>query len=280
MKLEELINMCKTSDWPRLIDFLSSDIKDLATKILVTAIIGEHHSDRDKAKEYGLHVWDEKLSSDPVPPMLSMLTSAVDLLDFTGAYILATNSLQDASVANAIQTYVKVNKSQLAPLIQSDKVGQKEKDVVKKLFGDLSLSKAHQEAYLKKQFTLRAKERITFIQAADRVKQKMAKVLGLEPYEFRIYFNEPSQAKYSMSAGSGKISFNADKSREELERFTAILNKQNIKASFYNMPSAYTSSGLAQGIQIFTSPIEIDQKLSQLDEVNSQLTDQARMRTN
>jgi hypothetical protein len=127
---------------------------------------------------------------------------------------------------------------------------------------------------------MRAKERITFIQAADRVKQKMAKILGIEPFEFRIYFTEPSHSKYSMSGESGTLRFNADLPREDLQRFTDILNKQDIKASFYNMPSAYTSSGLAQGIQIFTSPLEIDQKLSQADEVESQISNQARMTTN
>lgn len=273
MTLEQFIEMCKTRDWKTLIDFLSSNVKDLTTKIVVTAIIGEHHPDKNISQEYGLSVWGKRLSGDPVTPVQSMITGDVDLLDFTNAYLLANTErlLNDQKVATAIADYVEANKMYLALLLESDKVAQENKDKVKEVFGDLSLSKTQKEDYFKKHFALQSKEKIAFIQAADRVKQQMATVLGVEPHTFKVSFNQPSGGGYSISGASGNLVFNTDLPYEELNRFTDRLKNVGINAHLINMRSAYTESGLVQGIQIYTSPVEIDKMLLEWQEKESQL---------
>jgi hypothetical protein len=154
MKLEEFIALCNEKNWSELISFLSSSIKDLSFKIAASAVIGAHHPDAKVAKEYGLGVWDGTLSSEAVPPMFSLMTSAVDLSDFTNAFILAKapNVLNDAKVAQSIIAYVLANRMQLGSLFESDELPEQFKAIINQVFGDLSLTKAEKEAYYKRYF--------------------------------------------------------------------------------------------------------------------------------
>lgn len=129
MTLDEFLTMCRTKNWSELISTLSSNLKDLSLKITASAVIGAHHPDPDKAKQYGLRVCDGKLSDRPVAPMLSLYTSAVDLADFAKACMLAKaeKGLNDPKVANDIFAYVHANKMQLSKLLESSQVPEEYK---------------------------------------------------------------------------------------------------------------------------------------------------------
>ncbi len=262
MTIEEFVEMCKKQDWPALINFLSSNIKDLSYKILVSSYIGTYHPEADKAKKYGLSDWDTKLSADLVGPTLSLFTSAVDLADFTNAFILATHAktLNDAKVGDAIVTYVKANKMRFGPaFFESKQVEDELKETAKKAFGDFNFSKSDREAYFKKKFMKQALDKITYLQAIDEVKEQLERVLNIRPNLFRVSFSEPASLRgitMFSTSDEGGISFNEKISSETIKQFSQTLKEIGVDANFYDYYRG-------RGIQIFEKPEVFAKKLAE-----------------
>lgn len=259
----EFIDMCKARNWDELISFLSSSIKDLSTKIVVTAIIGKYHPDKKIAQKYGLSCWDTNLSSDAVPAALSMIASAVDLLDFAHAYVTikSGNALNDSILAESILTFVKENRMQLGQLMHSDKIQENVKANIIKIFGDLTPTKKEKEDYFAKYYTKLAKEKIAFLQAKDQVIKLFEQIFNFAPRDYHLSFNQASRMMGMFSdSNGGELSFKELISLELLKKYTEALKLMGLKVNLYSMPSYY-SKHKAQGIQLFDSPVKLVIKL-------------------
>lgn len=261
------IDMCKTREWTQLIDFLSSSIKDLSTKILVTALIERYHPDQELAANNGLSVWDNKLSKDPVPPALAMLNSSVDLMDFTNAYAMAqaSNGLDDPHVAEYIKQYIVKNKLQLGQYLNSDRIPDATKKTIIQLLGDLTTTKAEKEAWLQQKFAEQAQEKISFILAVNEVKKLFAELFQLKPYEFQVFFSRPD----SSWNNSATLNFNIKMPDEVLQQRTDLLTSLGINASAGHIGTMFSRMQVAQGakeiqsIHFSESPQTIAELLTQ-----------------
>lgn len=266
MTIEEFVAMCNKKDWPELVHFLSSNIKDLSFKIAVSAFIDIYHPDAEQKKTAGLSGWDTKLSAELVTPALSLYTSAVDLSNFTNAYILATNTgaLNDAKVGDVIVAYVKANKKRFGPsFFESKRVDDELKEMAKKAFGDFNFSKPEREAYFRQQFNKQAQDKITYLQALDRVTEQLGKVLNIRLNHFRVSFPEPASesglSMFSMPT-DGKMGFDKSISPETIKQYSETLEKLGIKVNFYDM--SWCRKGT--GIQLYEKPEELAKKLEQI----------------
>lgn len=264
MTLEEFLNLCKSRDWPELFDFLHSSVQDLSTKILATAVIGVYHPDKDIANNRGLKTWTTRLSAEPVPPMLAMMTGAIGLESFAVAYLLAQKELNDKIVADSIAKFVKENKNQLGQYLNSDKVSKQDKDMISELFGELGLSKKAKEAYFKKTFVERAQQKIAFIQTQEKIKIEFGRIFHLEQSDFRIHFStQSSMHGIKILSSEGNISFKRPFSNEMLEKIEKTLKSLDISANFFDM--SWMGRGDNRGIQLFDQPHEVLQKLLQFE---------------
>lgn len=264
MKLDEFIKLCASHDWSKLISFLQSDVKDLSTKILVSAIIQSHHPDTQIAKKYSLHAcWSANLSAKPVTPMLAMLASTVDLSDFAAAYLLAkSKDLNDEKTASAIHEFVKANKLQLGQYLKSHAVPEDQKHFIAQLFDELVITKEQKETFFKRNFAQQAKQKISFLQAIDQVNMDIVKLFGLAQNDFQVTFQKKSNmegiASNSLSS-EGNISFNKAISNNLIKTVVEILKQLEISGNYYNM-SFYTGRDNSRGIQLWSSPEDIHKK--------------------
>lgn len=266
MKLEEFIALCNERNWPELISYLSSDIKDLSFKIVASAVIGAYHPDAEVAKKYGLSVWNGALSSEAVTPIISLMTGAVDLSTFTNAFIhaKAPNVLNDSKVAESIVAYVLANRMQLGSLLESDELSEQFKAIVHQVFGDLSLTKAEKESYYKRHYTKQAQETIEFIQAKDKVLKELQRIFDLKPRQCKVSFRQPlnSRGIRTDSLGSpGYIYFSEEVPDEMLKQYVAKLKEYGIEANYYNM-SCFSKNKNSRGIQLWDNPQVLLQKFA------------------
>lgn len=265
-EFDKFIDSCRSREWNNLIQFLGSSVKDLSTKVLASAVIQEHHPDATIAKKYGLAVWDSLLSAEPVTLGYSLFGSAVDLRDFTQAYVLAGKDyLNDPKVANAISNYIQINQIQLAQYLDSDQVPDSQKAIVHEVFGDLRISKLEKERYHKKQLLRQAKQQIAAIKSIAQINPHFEKILGLKASDFRVEFSQASVLQgvktHSLSS-PGSISFRAHIADETLEECAKKLQALKISANYYNM-SLYRPGRQAdnRGVQLFDLPQTIAHKL-------------------
>ncbi len=265
MEFKDFIRMCKSRDWEKLIDFLSSSIKDQKYKIVVSAILGEYYPDKNNSAAEGLSMWNKYLSIDTVTPVQSLFTGEVSLIDFSNAYVLATaeNALNDPKIADAIRQYVVNNKISLGRCLESGWVSEEDKNTIMEFFGDLRLSKKEKEAYFKQYFAVQAEQKRTLIRSSEKVRIYLEDIFDLKKSAFRVYFSKGNNKPgFFSSSDGGEISFNKDIPRSTLEAFTEVLKAIGVGAHFYNMSSAHTESGVVQGIQLHASPEKMSVKLA------------------
>lgn len=283
MNLPELFSLCNTRDWDRLRSFLSSDVTNMELKILVTAVFSVHHPEQSKVKSHGITIWDGRLSGELLTNMASMFTGGVDLFDFAQAGLLAKakNGLDDDLVAKAIVDYVYKNKVQLAPVMNSEKLTEEYKEIIKLIFPELSITKQQREAEYKKQFAQQDKAKIRFFQSKDKARELFSSLLGIEDYEFKLHTSLPSDIlgiKTNSMSSESSLSFRENIAAEYIKGFASMLKSLGLSANFFNYP---TGGGMNRGIQLWATPQEIEDKLiafqsfcasGQSDQSNEQFT--------
>lgn len=264
MTLQEFVEMCKARDWPTLINFLSSDIKDLSTKIVVSSIIQHYHPDKLIAAKYGLEsCWNDKLSSDVVPPMLSMMLNKVDLSDFAKAYLFAEAEaiLNDKALSLEIKKYVIGQRIILGQFLQSPTASDSDKAIIIKVFGDMKPTKEERESYNKKSFMMAAKEKIACIQAIDQIPIYLASIFNLKPEHIRVHYT--IETKKFISRGvifdDGHIYFKGKLSIEAIRKYAQILKGMSLSVHFFNFPSYF---GMQTGIKLDDHPAVVVEQLA------------------
>lgn len=268
MNLNDFIKMCTTRDWQGLMFFLQSDVLDLSTKVLAAAVIQTHHPDKDVAQKYSLNsCWGKKLSARPVNPYAAALSSSIDLLDLTNAYLIAgsENMNEDKAVMNTISEFVMTNKNQLAQLLKCDEIHPDTKKGILATFPELNITKQQKEAHLKTDFAKQAKQKISFLQASDKVNRDITNVVGLAPSDFHVTFHKPSNMEgvESSEMGSpGDISFRKYIPDALIKSFATTLKLLDISANYYNMTGLYGKNS-PRGIQLWLTPEETHKKFSE-----------------
>jgi hypothetical protein len=262
MTIEELISFCQKKEWDNLFPILTSDLKDLSFKILVTGFIETHHPDRDKAHSHGLSCWENQLSGNAVPGMLSLFTSQVDLADFGHAFYRARDLLKDLAVASAIKNFVRKHKLILGQkLLREEEVPEAFKQQMREAFGDLRVSRFERETQARQQQVAYRRIMTEHLKTVDEVNERLAPVLGLKARLFSASFPAPQHAKaFKDSLGSHpEIYIDPSIKMEEFKALEAKLAAYDIKTNTYDM-SLFHGEG-ARGIQIYSDAAITAQKL-------------------
>jgi hypothetical protein len=254
MTLEELTSFCQNKEWGNLFPILSSSVKDLSVKILVTAVIEAYHPDRTEAHSRGLSCWAQDLSGSALSSVSSLFSSSVDLGDFSRAFYIAKNSLKDPVVANAIKTFVRKHKLILGQkLLRDAEISDECKQQIRDAFGDLRASRYERETEARQQQASFRKNMIEHLKAVDQVKDQLAPVLGLKARLFSVSFSAPGHAKaFRAPLGSfPEIKFDASIKTEEFKALETKLAAYGIRSGGHDMSWMY-GEGASRGIQIFS----------------------------
>lgn len=294
MTNEEFKEMCSTLDWVELIPLLSSSLKDLSIKILVSAIIEAYHPDKETQREYGITgCWEDNLSNILVSPMASLFTSRVDLYDFYKAFKFAPSvfngtQVDSKPIQEAIRKFVQSHKLYLAEVLVTHKAKFPDEVIqdLNECFGNLQLTVFEKKSFEIEQTIAKSKvERHKMLANENRlsIAFKLDQLFDLEPGSCTMTqdscridppTSESDEKLFNLPAGAAAmqsvrnldeidysiIRFKNEENPAKVREYSDMLTKIGLKIHFVNYPSMY---GKNTSIQV-SSPLQL--VLDKLDE--------------